>query len=464
VGTIFKVNTDGSGFATLHNFRNSDGAQPETGLILSGDTLYGTALAGGDLGDGIAFAVNTGGDAFATLHTFAGGAAGAKPNSDLVLSDGSLYGMSSVGGALGGGSVFTVKTNGTGFTNLYSFPPPANPSLSTNRGVNSRSKLVVSGNTLYGAAFQGGDFGYGSVFAMNTDGSAFTNLYVFKAVDVAGSGTNLDGAGPNGLILSGGTLYGAAKYWGPAGNGTVFSVRANGSGFHVLHGFAKGSGFRSGSNNTNYDGANPNAGLVLFGDALYGTAERCGAAGDGAVFSVRTDGSGFTSVYTFTNGLDGANPAFGLILSGNTLFGGTLNGGPSGHGTLFSVKTDGSDFTTLYSFTNGPDGANPVAGLVLSGNTFYGTATGGGYLGLGSVYSLSFPPKLVATTSEAALILAWPTNYAGFDYTGYSLQSTTDLLSPPAWSGVPGSPVIVNGQSSVSTPLAGTRRFFRLSH
>ena len=48
---------------------------------------------------------------------------------------------------------------------------------------------------------------------------------------------------------------------------------------------------------------------------------------------------------------DGANPRAGLILSGNTLYGTASNGGTSGNGTVFAVNTDGTGFTNLHSFT-----------------------------------------------------------------------------------------------------------------
>ena len=47
--------------------------------------------------------------------------------------------------------------------------------------------------------------------------------------------------------------------------------------------------------------------------------------------------------------------------------------GSAANGTVFAVNTDGTGFTNLYSFTDGSDGANPNAGLILSGNTLYGT-------------------------------------------------------------------------------------------
>ena len=37
-GTVFTLNTDGTGFRTLHNFGN-EGWHPEGGVIISGNTL-----------------------------------------------------------------------------------------------------------------------------------------------------------------------------------------------------------------------------------------------------------------------------------------------------------------------------------------------------------------------------------------------------------------------------------------
>src|SRR5689334_23043129 len=95
-------------FTTLHSFSaptmggiNSDGINPSAGLVLSGSTLYGTTLVGGSFGDGTVFKVNTGGTGFAALHIFsAGGADGiGVPNEDgvfprvpLAVSGGTLYG------------------------------------------------------------------------------------------------------------------------------------------------------------------------------------------------------------------------------------------------------------------------------------------------------------------------------------------------------------------------------------
>src|SRR5438552_1372277 len=115
--------------------------------------------------------------------------------------------------------------------------------------------------------------------------------------------------------------------------------------FTVLHSFtATGAS----SPHTNSDGANPRAGLIISGNTLYGTANGCGSSGFGTVFSLSTNGTGFTNLHSFTapsgtaaTNSDGADPHAGLILSGHTLFGTASYGGSGGTGTVFAVNTNG---------------------------------------------------------------------------------------------------------------------------
>jgi hypothetical protein len=78
---------------------------------------------------------------------------------------------------------------------------------------------------------------------------------------------------------------------------------------------------------------------------------------------------------------------------------------PRQFGTIFRVNTNGTGFTNLYSFTNGSDGADPVAGLVLSGNTLYGTAQYGGDSALGRC-SASAPTAPASTGSTVLAAVA----------------------------------------------------------
>src|SRR5690242_5270392 len=87
------------------------------------------------------------------------------------------------------------------------------------------------------------------------------------------------------------------------------------------------------------------------------------------------------------NGPDGSIPLAGLVLSGKTLYGTAEAGGVSGSGTVFAVNTDGTSFRTLHSFVVS-DGASPTAGLVLSGSTLYGATWTTGIYGVGTVFAV----------------------------------------------------------------------------
>ncbi len=131
-------------------------------------------------------------------------------------------------------------------------------------------------------------------------------------------------------------------------SGLMLAGRAAAQTFTTLHSFTTTNGVAG----TNSDGAYPFAGLITnsSGNTLYGTASRGGSSGVGTVFAVNTDGTGFTSLHNFTYGSDGAYPYAGLILSGNTLFGTAVNGGSIGAGTVFSVNTGGTGFRILWTF------------------------------------------------------------------------------------------------------------------
>jgi uncharacterized repeat protein (TIGR03803 family) len=365
-------------FTTLHSFTGgNEGAHPSVGLVLSGATLYGTAyLNDGSAYYGTVFKVNTNGTGFTTLHVFTPPTAsspytnsdGANPHASLILSGNTLYGTAYQGGSSGFGTVFAVNTDGTGFTTLHSFTYGSD-------GAFPQAGLVLSGNTLYGTAEAGGtSSGSGTVFAVNTDGTGFTTLHSF---------TNSSGGWilRSGLVLSGNALYGTTVSGGDANYGTVFALNTDGTGFTTLHSFTGG------------DGYSPQTQLVLSGNTLYGTASG-GAFYYSTMFAVNTDGTGFTTLHDF-NGSEGGTWA-GLIVSGNTLYGTTYQGGSSFGGMVFAVSTAGTGFTKLHNFTapsgspgTNSDGAYLGAGLILSGNTLYGTAEAGGSSGNGTVFALN---------------------------------------------------------------------------
>ncbi len=413
-------------FTSLHSFtRYVDGVSLQAGVVLSGNTLYGTTEYGGPSGNNSTlFAVNTNGSGFRLVYNFpaeANNSLGFPTNSGaggsdgtLVLSGNTLYGASYDGGTNGTGAVFAVNTNGT-FTLLYSLnAAKTNPvtGLFTNSdGYGSEAGLILSGSTLYGTTEHGGTSGYGVVFKVNTNGTGFVTLHNFT------NGT--DGSVPHTLVLSGSTLYGTTL--GFSGNGTVFALGTNGLGFTTLHTFTATNfifpqgGAPPGPGYTNSDGVGP-SGLSLSGNTLYGTAFWGGSNGCGTVFALNTNGTGFTTLHSFaagrtnssgvyTNGEGLGTLAFtGLVLSSNILYGAAYYGGGAGNGTVFSLTTNGTGFTTLYNFSatnvsgGNNDGANPYAGLTLSRNTLYGTTKYGGTSGNGTVFSIYL--GLVVTTTS----------------------------------------------------------------
>jgi len=140
------------------------------------------------------------------------------------------------------------------------------------------------------------------LLAANGRAQTFTTLHIFTTTSGSGgyNGTNSDGESPLwGLLLSGNTLYGAAQIGGTSGWGTVFALNTDGTGFTTLHSFTATSGSKGGYG-TNSDGVFPYAGLLLSGNTLYGTAQCGGSSGWGTVFAVNTDGTGFTNLHNFT--------------------------------------------------------------------------------------------------------------------------------------------------------------------
>src|SRR5262249_49565254 len=138
-----------------------------------------------------------------------------------------------------------------------------------------------------------------------------------------------------------------------------------------------GTDFRTIHNFTHIEGFGP-YGLVLSGNLLFGTAQYGGSwTWWGTLFRLSTDGSKFTTLHNFTRGNDGGYPCAGLALSNNVLYGTGDVGGTSDSGVVFAISTAGTNFVTLHSFT-ALEGANPIASVTLSDNVLYGSMIAGG--------------------------------------------------------------------------------------
>jgi uncharacterized repeat protein (TIGR03803 family) len=224
---------------------------------------------------------------------------------------------------------------------------------------------------LYGVTHDGGEYGQGSIYEVTAAGVE-TVLYSFTMED-AGDGHDYP------LIRdSKGNLYGTTDFGGANGDGTAFELTPAGA-YKVLHTFSGTA-----------DGIWPQSSLLRDAKGnLYGEATESGPNGYGTVYEITKKGA-FKVLYGFTGGADGAWPMGGLIedKAGN-LYGTTMGSGASGHGTVFELTPTGVE-SVLYSFAGGTDAASPQGALVQDkeGN-LYGTTTGGGAYGYGTVFEVT---------------------------------------------------------------------------
>jgi uncharacterized repeat protein (TIGR03803 family) len=182
-GTVFKMDTNGSSFTVLHNFTNTpDGSSPHCRLVLNGATLYGTTPSGGSNSLGTVFKINTDGNGYAVLWNFSNMPAATSPQVGLTYDNGTLYGVSLAGGTANNGVVFRIGTDGTGYTILHSF--------TNGEALSPQSALVVKNNLLYGLTLSGGTTFSGTIYQLATNGANFT---VLKNFTNALTGTNPKG-------------------------------------------------------------------------------------------------------------------------------------------------------------------------------------------------------------------------------------------------------------------------------
>ncbi len=262
-------------------------------------------------------------------------------------------------------------------------------------GVQPPGTLVsdAAGN-LYGTTVMGGDYGYGTVFELSpAQGGAWTETVLHSF-----NNNGTDGWYPtqNGLTIdAAGNLYGTTQYG--IGAGSVFQLSPNeGGGWteKLLYNFT-----------ALYDGRYPH-GSLIFDSAgnLYGTTSNGGIycslnQGCGTVFKLTPTENGTwteTLLHVFRDdGIDGVEPLAGLIFdtTGN-LYGTTSGGGTYGPGTVFELTPTPSGSwveTILRNFGPIPDGQGPWSALTFdaAGNLYGTTMTGGAYTYYGTVFELS---------------------------------------------------------------------------
>jgi uncharacterized repeat protein (TIGR03803 family) len=253
---------------------------------------------------------------------------GRLPNAPVVLSSSTIYGVTQQGGLHDSGIVYQFvpgKSGGT-YSVLYSFG--ANNDASWPNG----PVLLDSTGSLYGVTSLGGAFNAGAVFKLSPPQStgAWTESILFSF----GGGSQSSGITPVGNLLfdSLGNLYGVTEVGGASQLGVAYELSpASGSSSstwteNVLFNFSKPAG------------STPLAGLTWnpSNGSLYGTASAGASHTHGAVFQLTPPASGGlwteTLLQQFTFANNGGLPSGRVLRDATTgyLYGTTYNGGASG--------------------------------------------------------------------------------------------------------------------------------------
>jgi uncharacterized repeat protein (TIGR03803 family) len=325
---------------------------------------------------------------FKVIYSFTGHGSSDLPLAGLTIDQqGNLYGTTAWGGKFGVGTVYELQPTDSGFTYslIHSFGNGSDGAFAWG-GV-----TLGTGGILYGTTASGGTNDYGTVFKLHPPAGSCDSRSCPWAETVLHRFTGgSDGRNPQaGVVLDAkGNVYGTNVNGGGSRVGVVYEMKPTAGGwtFQTLYTFTDGQ-----------DGAYPSS-LLLFDAAgnLYGTASSggdpgCGGFGCGTVYKLTPSASGWTehTLYSFQGGNDGGDPAAGLIAdSDGNLYGatpGAINGG-----TVFELTPSGEnwDFNLAYDIIG--TGPGPVNNLVRdrAGN-LYGTSWGDGAYGHGVVFKLT---------------------------------------------------------------------------
>lgn len=441
-GTVFKMNTNGTGYSVIYNFTGTDPQFSEAGLIIKDATLYGTSYVGGSNGFGAVFKIDTNGANLVVLHSFTNSPDGSHSLGRLVLNGVTLYGTTTDGGSNSVGTVFKMNTNGANYSVIYHFsnaPAAMNPQVG----------LLFTSNNLYGVSAFGGISNSGAVFRLDTNGVNFVIIHSF---------TNNEGSLPQGaLVTKNGLLYGTALSQGAGNRGIIFQVITNGTGFAVLKNFTNA-----------LSGGNPEGPIISDTGFIYGTASVGGPnatpGGGGTIYQFLlaplitaqpqnvsvTNGNPASFTVTVS---DETTVSYQWYLNTNTLLvgqtGATLNFGSASNVNVGTytvvVSTDGGSATSspaLLAVNSLPFiTLQPLGTALTNGSsiTFTSAAAGPGTL----FYQWLYQTNLLITGATGTSLTFPNANQAG----AYSMRVTNSFgttTSTPAILTVAGQPLLLS--------------------
>lgn len=389
----------GQTLTTIHDFGSGpDGENPQSGVIFDRDgNIFGSVALGGISGNGVIYTLTPAGDGVSWnesfLYQFKGMPDGQTPDGALTMSpSGRLFGTTQLGGTKNMGTVFMVippaAPGGRAKERiLYSFGTIAQDGANPNVG------LLPGSNGLYGVTSVGGANGRGTIFQLAPPANPADPWIETILHDFAGA----DGAFPSSDLVmdSEGNLYGTTLLGGVNDVGAVYRLTpptVSGGTWteSVLFSFSGPDG-SSPFGRLQLDGDD-----VLYGTTSGGGAFQEGTVFRLARPEHPSDSWTQSVLHSFS-GPDGGSPEAGVILDNQGRLVGTTSGGGSGGpdfgGVVFVLtpptENGGSWKETVLQSFGGPNGFRPLCRLVWRNGAIYGTTSAGGRNGTGTVFVLT---------------------------------------------------------------------------
>jgi uncharacterized repeat protein (TIGR03803 family) len=371
-------------YSVVANMADADAKLPRGPWVFFGGQFYGASQQGGNNTHGTIYRFDPNSGSVTLLHTFTGGSQGTGTSNGIIrASNGFLYGVN-YGGSNGVGTLFRITPAGNSFSTVYQF-------AALSGGNATAAPIEGSDGKLYGVTSTGGFFSNGGIFRVDLDGTNYQLLRAFSGT----AGITPGGGGTYGGIIEGpdGLIYGATDSGGVADKGVIYTIDKSASPYPytVLHEFTNTT-IRAPSNTP----------LLASDDLLYGAATEGGRGGQGGIYRIARNGSGFEVLHEFDDNLDGYGAYSAFIEGSDGYLYGVAFFSSSNFGGVFRFRKDGGSFAVLHRFAGSlTDGAQPDSPLIETApGVFYGTTNSSGANLFGTIFRLETtlePPTLDVT-------------------------------------------------------------------
>ncbi len=449
-GTLFEYDINTNTFTKLFDFDGNNSGEIPFGSLLetTNGKLYGTTYQGGNNNAGVIFEYNTQTNTFQKLYDFVD-SIGNQPVGRLIeVSSGIFYGMTSIGGTNGKGSIYKFNTSTNQATDVFDF--------TTNTGTNPMGSLLkASDGLLYGLLAHGGINGKGTLFSYDYTNSTFNKLIdladqtgstpfgslieysngifygltnkggllnggVLFKYDAAtgnyskkiGFGESPLGSSPDGslLLATNNKLYGLASYGGKYNNGTLFEYDP------TTQTYSKKADFENSTT-----GEDPEGSLIQVGNFLYGFTVYGGSNDEGVIFKYDLNNDTLIKIVDFDNVIKGKYPEGEMFLASNGKLYGLAGGGTNSKGILFEYDPNTNTFIKKYDFDNN-SGTYPKGTLIENNGKLYGTCKGGGNNDQGTLFSFDI------NTNTYTKLYDFDSNLSGSNPYSYLTNAGNNIL------------------------------------